>query len=179
MPCLSAKEPGHRAAVPNSMCEIGRGWEVVDVGLQQEAFKMWGLADVMEVDSLTCIKNRTRAGWWRENPTSYSLTASLQVDKGNQALLVRCGKCHIVEINPLRIHTHGLCIVQQIKVKFCNLKVGTFFLFTCWPCKACSLQCATHETCMWKGDSLATYSLEHLLNWYLRVYWQEYRENKW
>lgn len=62
MPCLSAKEPGHRAAVPNSTCEIGRGWEVVDVGLQQEAFKMWGLADVMEVDSLTCIKNRTKAG---------------------------------------------------------------------------------------------------------------------
>lgn len=56
MPRLSAKQPGHRAGVPNSMCEIGRGWEVADIGLQQEAYKMWGLADVMEMDSLTCIK---------------------------------------------------------------------------------------------------------------------------
>lgn len=43
MPRLSAKQPGHRAGVPNSMCEIGRGWEVIDIGLQQEAYKMWGL----------------------------------------------------------------------------------------------------------------------------------------
>lgn len=66
-------------------------------------------------------KTRTRTDWWHESPTSYSVTASLQVDKDSQAFPVSCGKHHRVEIRHLKTHIHGLCIVQQVKAKFYHL----------------------------------------------------------